>query len=50
MASNNRPPAGVLIAVAVIIGMIIGYFIITMFFPDLFQSLSTGDAQPVPKD
>lgn len=50
MASNNKPPAGVLIAVVAIIAMIIGYFIVTMFFPDLFQSLNTGDAQPVPQE
>ena len=45
--NKNVPPKGVLIAVGVIIGLIIFYLAISALFPDLFQSMSTGDAAPV---
>lgn len=48
MASEkNTPSKGVLIAVGVIAALIIFYFILMAVFPDLFQSLTTGEAQPV---
>lgn len=44
---KNTPPKGVLIAVAAIVLMIIFYFVISAIFPDLFNSMNTGDAVPV---
>lgn len=44
---KNTPSKGVVIAIGVIIGLIIFYFILMAIFPDLFQNLTTGEAQPV---
>lgn len=44
---KNKPGPVVIIAFAVIIIMIIVYFILLMFFPDFFQSLQSGEAQPI---
>ncbi len=44
---KNTPPKGVVIAIGVIIGLIVFYFILMAIFPDLFQNLNTGEAQPV---
>lgn len=44
---KNTPPKGVVIAIGVIIGLIIFYFILMAIFPDLFQNLNTGEAQPI---
>lgn len=45
--NKNTPSKGVVIAIAVIIALIIFYFILMAIFPDLFESLNTGEAQPV---
>ncbi|MCG7280748.1 hypothetical protein MHJ94_05490 [Chryseobacterium taklimakanense] len=44
---KNTPSKGVIIAIGVIIALIIFYFILMAIFPDLFESLNTGEAQPV---
>lgn len=44
---KNTPPKGYLIAIAVIAGFILFYFILTMLFPDLFHGMSQGKAAPV---
>lgn len=46
-SKKNTPGPLVITAVALIALMIIFYFIIVAFFPDLFHSMSTGNAQPV---
>ncbi len=46
--SNKNKPAPLVIAgISIIVLLIVFYFILTMFFPDLFQSMSVGEAQPV---
>lgn len=44
---KNKPAPIVIIAIVALAIAIISYFIITMFFPDLFQTLPTGESQPV---
>ncbi|WP_417429336.1 hypothetical protein [Halpernia sp.] len=45
--NKNKPPKA-LIAIVVIIGlMIIGYLILTFFFPELFHQMNTGEVAPV---
>ena len=44
---KNTPPKGVIIAVAVIVGLIIFYLIISALFPDLLQGMNTGEIAPV---
>lgn len=46
-SKKNTPPSGVLIAIAVIIGLIAFYFAITALFPDLFSGMSKGEIAPV---
>ena len=46
-SKKNTPGPLVIAAISVIVLLIIFYFILTMFFPELFQNLSTGDVQPV---
>ncbi len=46
-SKKNKPAPIVIIGIAAIAIAIISYFIILSFFPDLFQSLPTGEAQPV---
>lgn len=46
-SSKNTPPKGVIIAIGVIVGLIIFYFIITAMFPELFDGMSTGEVAPV---
>ncbi len=46
-SKKNTPAPIVLIGIGVIALVIISYFILTMFFPDLFQSMNVGEAQPV---
>lgn len=46
-SKKNNPGPLVIGAIAVISLLIIFYFVLTMFFPDLFQSMSVGEAQPV---
>ncbi|GEM_PF-3056486 len=41
--SKNKPPAGYLILIAIIIGLILFYFIISALFPEVFEWLSTGE-------
>ena len=47
-SKKNTPGPLVIASIAIIVPMIIFYFIITMFFPDLLQSMSTGEVQAVP--
>jgi len=46
-SNKNKPAPLVLVGIAVIVLLIIFYFALTMFFPDLFQSMSVGEVQPV---
>ncbi len=39
---KNSPPAGYLIALAIIVGLIIFYFVLSAIFPELFEDLSQG--------
>ncbi|MBL1222837.1 MULTISPECIES: hypothetical protein [Chryseobacterium] len=45
---KNKPNSLVIILFALIVLMIIIYFILVMFFPAVFESMNTGDIQPVP--
>ncbi len=47
--NKNKPGPVVIIGIAAIVIAIISYFILLMFFPDLFQSLPTGEQQPITK-
>lgn len=44
---KNKPNALVITLVALVALMIVIYFILVMFFPAVFDSMSTGDIQPV---
>ena len=44
---KNKPGPIVLIAISIIVLMIIFYFILLMYFPNLFQSLDMGKVKPV---
>lgn len=46
--NKNKPNSLVIILFALIALMIIIYFILSMFFPSIFEHMSTGDIQPVP--
>lgn len=46
-AKKNKPGPLVVVAFSIIILLVIFYFILTMFFPDLFDSLNVGAAKPV---
>lgn len=46
-SKKNKPAPIVIIGIAAIVIAIISYFVLLLFFPDLFQSLPTGKAQPV---
>ncbi len=46
-SKKNKPAPIVIIGIAAIVIAIISYFVLLVFFPDLFQSLPTGEAQPV---
>ncbi|WP_157676876.1 hypothetical protein [Chryseobacterium sp. T16E-39] len=45
---KNKPSSFIIILFALIALMIIVYFILVMFFPTVFEHMSTGDIQPVP--
>lgn len=45
---KNSPNNLVKILFALVILMIIIYFVLVMFFPAVFEHMSTGDIQPVP--
>ncbi|WP_415326432.1 hypothetical protein [Chryseobacterium sp. MMS23-Vi53] len=45
---KNKPNSLVIILFALVVLMIIIYFILAMFFPTVFDHLNTGDIQPVP--
>ncbi|MEY8759381.1 hypothetical protein [Chryseobacterium tongliaoense] len=45
---KDRPNNLVKILFALVILMIIIYFVLVMFFPTVFEHMSTGDIQPVP--
>ncbi|MFC4413211.1 hypothetical protein [Kaistella carnis] len=44
---KNRPGPLVIFAIAAIVIAIISYFILLVFFPDLFQDLPVGSQTPV---
>ncbi|MCC2589350.1 hypothetical protein [Chryseobacterium sp. MFBS3-17] len=44
---KNSPPKGVVILFILIILMVVMYFVFQAVFPDLFEGLNTGEAQPV---
>ena len=44
---KNKPNALVITLIALIALMIVIYFILVMFFPTVFDGLSTGELQPV---
>ena len=46
-SKKNKPAPIVIIGIAAIVIAIISYFVLLLFFPDLFQSMPTGGAQPV---
>lgn len=46
-SKKNKPAPIVIIGIAAIVIAIISYFVLLLFFPDLFQSMPTGEAQPV---
>ena len=46
-SKKNKPGPVVIIGIAAVVIAIISYFVLLVFFPDLFQSLPTGEAQPV---
>lgn len=46
-SKKNKPAPIVIIGIVAIVIAIISYFVLLVFFPDLFQSLPTGEAQPV---
>lgn len=46
-SKKNTPGPLVIASFAIIVLMIIFYFVITMFFPDLFESMNKGEIQPV---
>jgi hypothetical protein len=47
---KNKPNALVVTLIALIALMIVIYFIFVMFFPTVFESLNTGEIQPVKTD
>ena len=46
-SKKNKPAPIVIIGIAAVVIAIISYFVLLVFFPDLFQRLPTGEAQPV---
>ena len=46
-SKKYKPAPIVIIGIAAIVIAIISYFVLLLFFPDLFQSMPTGEAQPV---
>ncbi|MEC5156854.1 hypothetical protein [Chryseobacterium sp. MP_3.2] len=46
-SEKNKPAPLVLVGIGVIALLIVFYLVLTMFFPDLFQSMTVGDVQPV---
>ncbi|SDQ07371.1 hypothetical protein SAMN05421664_0325 [Chryseobacterium soldanellicola] len=45
---KNKPNSLVIILFALVVLMVIIYFILVMFFPTVFEHMTTGDIQPVP--
>ena len=46
-SKRNKPATLIIVSVAIIAALIIFYFIILTIFPELFESMPTGEAQPV---
>lgn len=44
---KNKPSNLVIISFALIVLVVVFYFILVMFFPEIFSVLNTGDVQPV---
>ena len=45
--TRNKPNSLVLILFALVILMIVIYFVLVMFFPTVFEHMITGEIQPV---
>ncbi|MFC4381686.1 hypothetical protein [Chryseobacterium bernardetii] len=45
---KNKPNSLVIILFALVVLMIVIYFILVTFFPTVFDMMNTGDIQPVP--
>jgi hypothetical protein len=45
---KNKPNSLVLILFSLVVLMVIIYFVLVTFFPAVFESLNTGNLQPVP--
>lgn len=48
-SKKNKPAPILIIGIAAIVIVIISYFILLAFFPSLFQSMPTGEQQPIMK-
>ncbi len=46
-SKKNTPPKGVLVAILVIVLMIVIYFVLATWFPELLGRMNVGEAQPV---
>jgi len=46
--NKNKPNSLVIILILLIALVIVVYFILVMFFPAIFDSMTTGEIQPVP--
>ncbi len=46
-SKKNKPGPLVVTVIVLIVVMIVLYFALSMYFPDLFQNMSTGETQTV---
>jgi len=46
--NKNKPNSLVIILISLVALVIVVYFILVMFFPAIFDSMTTGEIQPVP--
>ena len=46
-SKKNKPSPIVIFGIAALVLAIVSYFILLMFFPDIFQSVNVGETQPV---
>lgn len=47
---KNKPNGLVIVLFALVILMIIIYFILAMFFPTVFDLMNTGEIKPIPNN
>ena len=45
--NKNKPPKALLAVVAVIALVILFYLALTVFFPELFHQMNTGEVSPI---